>query len=127
VGNYVRNCYKLEGAFSAKTGKDVDLSSKLQLPMKLTTSRRFKCDCSLFIEVKVILYIVLLLFSYSAYGQVEKRCELLKQICENEKVQKALKLDHSASPMALITENAEFRSCSLSRWQSKFHFDEDRV
>lgn len=62
-------------------------------------------------KMKVLLYLILLPFSYTACAQGEKQCELLKQICENEKVQKALKLDCSATPLTLITENAEFSSC----------------
>lgn len=61
--------------------------------------------------MKSLLHLILVSISCSVYGQTKMPCEILKQICGNEKIQKSFKLDQSATPLILVTDSAEFSSC----------------
>ncbi|HVV02728.1 MAG TPA: hypothetical protein VHC96_00835 [Puia sp.] len=61
--------------------------------------------------MKSAIFLIFLFLSSSVYAQSVERCEILKQICNNEKVQKGLKLDQTDKKPVLVDKEGEFKDC----------------
>ena len=61
--------------------------------------------------MKTALFLLFVFYSASAVCQSTKRCELLRYILANDRVQKGLKLDHSGAPLILFDRSRKFMGC----------------